>query len=199
MVSLHDNYIFEGFEVAGYDTTSSAVRRAVYIEGENVVVRDNIIHNTYNGIQSSDTTTGNMLLEFNELYQNGYLTTGAGHQIYVATDQFGHQGSVLRAQFNYIHDNTGGSGIASRAERSEVYYNYIQGTTTHALSIGGPDRSAYGTTTRAALPSSIREDGDIVGNVIVNTQPSAVFVNIGGDLNANVGRPLPYREQYVYP
>ncbi len=51
----------------------------------------------------------------------------SAHQIYMATDESAHPGSVFRMQFCYMHDGAGGNNVKSRSERNEIYYNWIEG------------------------------------------------------------------------
>ena len=72
------------------------------------------------------------------------------------------------------HDQNGGNSVKSRAERNEIYYNWIENTTYHLLELIGPD-PAGGTN-----PALKREDSDVVGNVLMRANDFA-FVRIGGD------------------
>ena len=68
-------------------------------------------------------------------------------------------------QHCYVHDGNGGNNVKSRAERNEIYYNWIEGAVYHELELIGPDR-------RAAAGWSedlAREDSDVVGNVLRKT------------------------------
>ena len=93
------------------------------------------------------------------------------HQIYMATDETAHPKSVFRMQHCYVHDANGGNNVKSRAERNEIYYNWIEGAQYHELELIGPD----GQTEALA-----REDSDVVGNVLVKTATTFV-ARFGGD------------------
>jgi len=41
-----------------------------------------------------------------------------------------------------VHDGNGGNGVKSRAERNEIYYNWIEGSLYHELELIGPTRRA---------------------------------------------------------
>ncbi len=77
-------------------------------------------------------------------------------------------------QYCYIHDANGGNAVKSRAERNEIYYNWIEGALYHELELIGPD-PAGGVSEGAA-----REDSDVVGNVLRKRNDFAV-VRFGGD------------------
>ena len=86
----------------------------------------------------------------------------AHHQIYMATDESAHPGSVFRMQHCYVHDGNGGNNVKSRAERNEIYYNWIEGALYHELELIGPDgqrpeRSRARTPTSSATCSARRE------------------------------------------
>jgi hypothetical protein len=45
-----------------------------------------------------------------------------------------HPGSVFRLQYCFVHDANGGNNVKSRAERNEIYYNWLEGAVYHELS-----------------------------------------------------------------
>jgi hypothetical protein len=98
----------------------------------------------------------------------------------MATDEVAFPGSVFRMQHCWVHDGNGGNGVKSRAERNEIYYNWIEGSYYHELELIGPDPwgAADGWTEEMA-----REDSDVVGNVLVKSGTNAEFsvVRFGGD------------------
>jgi hypothetical protein len=61
--------------------------------------------------------------------------------------------------------------VKSRAERNEIYGNWIEGAYYHELELIGPDGQD---------PTLAREDSDVVGNVLRKTRSFAV-VRFGGD------------------
>ncbi|MCC6396984.1 MAG: T9SS type A sorting domain-containing protein [Bacteroidetes bacterium] len=150
--SAADHYIFEGFEVR------NATFRGLYHQAGDLTLRDLVVHNCNNGLMGADNGSGSLLLEYCEFYQNGAGTSA--HQIYMATDEITHPGSVFRMQFCWIHDGTGGNNVKSRAERNEIYYNWIEGAVYHELELIGPDPAGE-------VPAELkREDSDVVGNVL---------------------------------
>jgi hypothetical protein len=91
----------------------------------------------------------------------------------MATDQYAYPGAVFRMQYCYVHDGNGGNNVKSRAERNEIYYNWIEGAYYHDLELIGPDGD----------DGLSREDSDVVGNVIFQgyTTRSHPAIRIGGD------------------
>ncbi len=147
-----DHYIFEGFEVR------NASFRGVYHHADDLRLRDLLVHNCNNGLMGADNDSGTLLLEYCEFYANG--AGASAHQIYMATDEIAHPGSVFRMQFCYMHDGAGGNNVKSRSERNEIYYNWIEGAFYHELELIGPDPAG-------GVPADLkREDSDIVGNVL---------------------------------
>jgi hypothetical protein len=159
-----DHVVVEGFEVTGGEA------RCVLHEGHEIVLRDLSVHDCPNhGILSSDSNSGSLTLEYVEVYNAG---RGEGkHQIYVATDETRHPGAVFRMRHSYVHDGKGGNNVKSRAERNEIYYNWVEGAYYHEIELIGPDGQD---------PKLAREDSDVVGNVVRKLNDAYVF-RVGGD------------------
>ncbi|MEM6789261.1 MAG: hypothetical protein AAF928_12945 [Myxococcota bacterium] len=153
VVFLAGNHmVFEGFEIIGDDDTSHS---CIITQGDDIVIRDVWVHGCAGqGILATDWGTGDLTIEYSEFSDNG--SGNFYHSIYVTTDQDLYPGSRVRIQFNYVHDLSGGLAIKSRAERGEVYFNWIEGAPLNALDLIGPDADA----------DDAREDTDVVGNVI---------------------------------
>jgi len=135
---------------------------------ERVLIRDCPRH----GLLGADSGSGSLTLRYSEVRH-----CGGGlydHQIYMATDESAYPGSVFRMEFNYVHDANGGASVKSRAERNEIYYNWIEGGHYHELELIGPDGQDE---------NLAREDADVVGNVLRRTGPNADFypIRTGGD------------------
>ena len=169
------NYIFEGFEITG------AEFRGIFHQADNLVVRDCYVHDCLgHGILGADQGSGSILIEYTEVARCG--AGDSEHQIYMATDEVNNPGSVFRLQHCYIHDGNGGNNVKSRAERNEIYYNWIEGAFYHELELIGADDDACDGNAQL-----VREDGDVVGNVLFKKQTSAgnlpgfFVVRIGGD------------------
>jgi hypothetical protein len=162
-----NHIVFEGFDVTGGSS------RCVFHHGHEITIRDTVIHDCpAHGILGADSDSGSLTLEYSEVYR-----TGSGdrlHQIYMATDQSAYPGAVFRMQYCYVHDGNGGNNVKSRAERNELYYNWIEGAYYHDLELIGPDGQDE---------DLKREDSDVVGNVIFQgyTTRSHPAIRVGGD------------------
>jgi hypothetical protein len=162
-----NHYIFEGFEVTG------GTSRCVYHHAHDITVRDTVIHDCpSHGLLGADSGSGSLTLEYSEVYRTGSGDTR--HQIYMATDETAYPGAVFRMQHTYVHDGNGGNNEKSRAERNELYYNWIEGAYYHEVELIGPDGQSE---------SLKREDSDVVGNVLYQgyTTRSHYAIRIGGD------------------
>jgi hypothetical protein len=171
---MGDNTVFEGFEVTGGSET------CVVHKADNVTLRDLVVHDCpKHGILGTDSDSGSLLMEYVEVY-----ATGSGqqkHQVYIATDEAVHPGSVFRMQHCYVHDGNGGDSVKSRAERNEIYSNWLEGADFFELELLGPDDDSNDTVTAP------REDGDVVGNVFFQHKGADYVVRIGGDGTGRTG------------
>jgi len=168
-----DNYLFEGFEITGGAT------RGIFHQAGNLYIRDVAVHGCpQHGILGADQGSGSCVMEYVEVYNCG--AGDSRHQIYMATDEVNRPGSLFRMQHCYIHDATGGNNVKSRAERNEIYYNWIEGAYYHELELIGPDPGGAPDTWTPRLK---REDSDIVGNVLMKRRTAA-----GNDTNFSVTR-----------
>jgi chitodextrinase len=161
-----NHYVFESFEIR------NAEFRGLYHHAHDITIRDCVVHDCPHGILGADGGSGSLTVEYCEVYQCG---EGTGrHQLYIATNENDYPGSVFRMQFCYVHDGNGGNNVKTRAERNEIYYNWLENPRYHNLELIGPD-PAGGVAVDAA-----REDSDVVGNVIIAERYSR-NVRIGGD------------------
>lgn len=169
---LSDHVVLEGFEITG------GASRCVFLHAHDITVRDSVIHACPNhGILSADQDSGSFTLEYSEIYDAGSELTR--HPLYIQSDEVAHPGSVFRMQHNYVHDGNGGNLLKSRHERNEIRYNWFEGAAYHELELIGPDETeqAPGWT-----PELVREDSDVVGNVIVHPKPDFnSVIRVGGD------------------
>ena len=160
-----DHYIFEGFIITGGSF------RGLYHQSDDLTVRDVLVYNCpAHGILGADNGSGSVLLEAVEVYGCG--SGDSRHQIYMATDEENHPGSVFCMRYCYIHDGVGGNNVKTRAERNEIYYNWIEGAYYHELELIGPD---------GADPELKREDSDVVGNVFWKRNNTSSVTRCGGD------------------
>jgi hypothetical protein len=168
---LSDHYIFEGFDVTGGSF------RGIYHHADDITIRDTVVHDCpAHGILGADTGSGSLTLEYVEIYHCG---NGTGqHPLYMATDEFAHPGSVFRMQYCYLHDQNGGNNIKSRAERNEIYYNWVSGGFYGEIELIGPDPHGN----HDVNTDTAREDSDVVGNVFqhIATQGTRM-ARVGGD------------------
>jgi hypothetical protein len=165
-----NNYVMENFEITG------GARRCVFHHADNVVLRRSLVHDcARQGILGADQDSGDLTLEFVEVHHSGGGTQD--HQIYMATDEVAYPGSVFRMQHCYVHDGNGGNAVKSRAERNEIYSNWIEGALYHELELIGPDPAGAAAGWTEALA---REDSDVVGNVLRATNTFSI-VRVGGD------------------
>lgn len=167
-----DHLVFEGFEVTG----GSA--RCILQGAHDVTVRDSVIHGCAgHGILGTDLESGSFTLEYSEIYDAGNGTSQ--HPLYIQSDEIANPGSVFRMRYCYVHDGNGGNLLKSRHERNEILYNWFEGAAYHELELIGPDEETQAPGWTRDL---VREDSDVVGNVIVHTNPDfGSVIRVGGD------------------
>ncbi len=163
--------VFEAFEITGGSS------RCVFIEADDVTLRDLLVHDCpAHGILSADLGSGSLTLEYSEIHHAGSGTTR--HALYIQSDEVAYPGSVFRMRHNYVHDGSGGNLLKSRHERSEIYYNWFEGAAYHELELIGPDDWEQ---EPPWTPDLVREDADVVGNVIVHSGSFGAVIRVGGD------------------
>lgn len=168
-----NHVVFEGFEVSGGPNS------CIFTEAHDVTVRDVIIRDCpAHGILGADQLSGSFTLEYSEIYSTGSGTSR--HPIYMQSDEVAFPGSVFRMRYNYVHSGNGGNLLKVRHERSEIYYNWLEGAAYQALEFIGPDCWEQPDGWATDLK---REDADVVGNVIIQSGDWANAIRIGGDLN----------------
>lgn len=177
---LANHVQFEGFELSGSGNTLSGTFRCFFHHSHDVVLRDVLIRDCpRHGILGADNDSGSLTVEYSEIRNAG--SNVGQHAIYMATDEIAYPGSVFRLQYSLVHDSRfddsrdGGNLIKSRAERNEIYYNWLEGAFYHELELIGPDPAGGVPENRA------REDSDVVGNVIVHTSDFGAIMRFGGD------------------
>jgi hypothetical protein len=167
-----NHVVFEGFEVTGGSS------RCILQGAHDVTVRDSVIHACpAHGILGTDQFSGSFTLEYSEIYDAGNGTSQ--HPLYIQSDEIAWPGSVFRMRYNYVHDGSGGNLLKCRHERAEIHYNWFEGAAYHELELIGPDEETQQDGWSRDL---VREDQDVVGNVIVHTNPAfGAVIRIGGD------------------
>lgn len=158
------HFVFEGFEVRG------APNFCVAHKADDLTISDVIVHDCPNhGILSTDFESGSLTIQFSEVHHCGFEEYE--HQLYIATDESMYPGSVFRLEHSYIHDGNGGNNVKSRAERNEIYCNWIESPLYHVLDLIDPDGQD---------PGLAREDSDVVGNVLIQ-YGQFYIARLGGD------------------
>ncbi len=158
------HWVFENIEFTG------ASYKCIFVTADDIVLRDLVVHDCRHGLLSADDAAGSHTVERCEFYRNG--EGGRFHQIYATTSQDRFPGAVFRLINSYVHDGKGGNNVKSRAERNEIYFNWIEGARYHELELIGPD---------VDNPGPIREDSDVVGNVLRSTRGDSHLLRLGGD------------------
>lgn len=165
-----NHYVFENLDLSGGSS------RCFFHHAHDITLRDSVVHDCpRQGILGADNDSGSMLLERVEVHHCG--GGDRDHQIYMATDEVAYPGSVFRMQHCWVHDANGGNNVKSRAERNEIYSNWIEGAYYHELELIGPDPAG------GVGEGVAREDSDVVGNVFVKRGDNERFavVRFGGD------------------
>ncbi len=164
-----DHYVFENIEITG------ASKRCFFHHSHDVLLKNVFIHDCKNGLLGADDDSGSLTIEDSE-----FARSGDGihhHQIYMATDEKAHPGSLFTLRHSFIHDGLGGNNVKSRAEKNLIVENWIEGAKYHEVELVGPD---------GADPTLAREDGEVVGNVLYKKSDFHA-VRVGGDGTGDTG------------
>ncbi len=163
------HYVVDNLEVTG----SSEV--CIRTEADGLRFIDVFVHDCErHGILGADAGSGTVVFDRIEVMRAGAERAGESlkHGLYVATDYHAYPGSKLKVTHSYFHDN-GGNAIKSRAERAEVYFNWIESRDApgayYTLEIIGFQE----------YPEHGPQNSDVVGNVLVNNGGNAL--RFGGD------------------
>jgi hypothetical protein len=160
--NLADHYVFENMELDGsanqgngWDGTVGTFR-CVFHHGGFITIRNTYVHDCpAQGILGAEDDSGPLTIEHSEIARCGSGDTR--HAIYMSTDMDAYPGAVFRLQHSYVHDGNGGNLVKSRAERNEIYYNWIENAFYRELELIGRDLDT-------APPRPMHSD--VVGNVI---------------------------------
>ncbi|MBC8163943.1 MAG: hypothetical protein H7Z42_22265 [Roseiflexaceae bacterium] len=166
-----DHYVFEGFEATG----NGGNGKVLYHHADAITIRDTLVRDCPNhGILGADEDSGSLTLDRVEVRNCG--NGEQKHSIYIATDK---PSAIFRMQFSYVHSAKGGNAVKSRAQRNEIYYNWLEDSRYHELELLGPDDGTGG------AKDAPRRDADVVGNVFVKRQGrnsnGDSLLRIGGD------------------
>ncbi|MBU3021754.1 right-handed parallel beta-helix repeat-containing protein [Aestuariibacter sp. A3R04] len=116
------NIRFENIEITGADTI------CFRHESNNIVLENIYLHDCkVHGILGTDSSSGSLTINQSEITRTGGKYEGRpwGHAVYVATDQYMFPNSTLKITHSFLHGNKGNT-VKSRAERLELYYNWIE-------------------------------------------------------------------------
>jgi hypothetical protein len=195
--------VLDSFEItnganANTNTDAAARNGALYClsnQANHVVLRRSKVFDCINhGILGADEGSGTLTLDQVEVFGAGCdqannmqcESDAIKHPVYVATDPDAFPGSVLRIRNSYLHDNLAGETIKSRAQRAEIYNNWIESKDDQtykqdrALGLYGYDGAT------ASLSNPIHHD--VVGNVIVVVGGSSMARFGGDDTGSSFGR-----------
>ncbi|MBL8298446.1 MAG: right-handed parallel beta-helix repeat-containing protein [Rhodanobacteraceae bacterium] len=169
-----DHIVFEGFEVTG------GTSRCIFHDAHDVTIRDVLVRDCPNhGIHSADLA-GSLTVEYSELHHIGGAGNDQKHAIYAQTGELEHPGAVFRLRHSYLHDGLSGNLVKSRAQRTELHYNWIEGAHIQEVEMLSPDPDFQ--ENPAWSDATAREDGEMVGNVVFHRSAASSYsVRLGGD------------------
>lgn len=112
-----NNIIVENIEFSGAtvpDNNGAGIR----LDGDGMKIRSCYFHNNENGILTSNSTLGDVVIEYSEFENNGF-GDGLSHNLYIGRI------NSLTFQFNYSHHANIGHNLKSRAKTNYILYNRI--------------------------------------------------------------------------
>lgn len=137
--SAHPNYQFT--DDVGATQTYSSAASAIFVEkGENITIRNNILHDSANGFfvaSTQDYASRNILVEGNYIYDNGIVGSAFQHNNYTAA-------IGITFQYNrFGPPKTGaiGNNLKDRSAGLVVRYNWIEGGNRQLDLVDGEDSS----------------------------------------------------------
>lgn len=149
------------------------VQRAVHLTIRGCRVTNNN-NGLFIGTSGAEELTQNVLIEHNQIWGNGSLTSYYHHNVY-------NEASDVIYQYNWLgpprgpKGGSGGNNVKERSAGVTIRYNWIEDG-SHLLDIVDAQEAQH--TTRA-MPSFHRTL--VYGNVMVRTAPSGSIVHYGGD------------------
>jgi hypothetical protein len=169
-----NHVVLEGIDITG------GTSRCVFHDAHDVTLRDVRVHDCPNhGVHSADLA-GSLTIEYSELHHIGSAGNDQKHTIYAQTGEMENPGAFFRLRYSYVHDGLSGNLVKSRAERTELHYNWIEAARVQEVEMLSPDPDFQ--ENPAWSDATAREDGELVGNVIVHAGPASAYaVRLGGD------------------
>jgi Putative Ig domain len=135
--SAHPNYQFT--DDGGATQTYASAASSIYVEkGENITIRNNILHDSANGFfvaSSDDLASRNILVEGNYIYDNGIVGSAFQHNNYTAA-------IGITFQYNrFGAPKTGaiGNNLKDRSAGLVVRYNWIESGNRQLDLVDGED------------------------------------------------------------
>jgi hypothetical protein len=174
---------------AGGTQSYSANASSIFVEkGENITVRNCIIHDSGNGffVASSDAAVSrDILVEGNYIYDNGNLGSGFEHNNYTAALGITFQYN----RFGLLRAGAAGNNLKDRSAGLVVRYNWIEGGNRQLDLVDGADSSIIRSDPRY-------REAHVYGNILI--EPDAAgnrqMVHYGGDSGATAN----YRKGTLY-
>ncbi|MCX8155991.1 MAG: hypothetical protein N3J91_06025 [Verrucomicrobiae bacterium] len=169
-----DYYVLEDLEITGGGDTNAT--RGIRNVGHGTLLRRVAVYDVAgHGILNSDAA-GSLTLSHVTVARCGQGELF--HQIYVGMDAAKYPDAVFRMEFCHVYDGRGGNNVKSRARRTELFYNWLEGAWGRELELLGPDRHGQ----PASQGPLIRCDAVVVGNVLHKSRGIlASAVRVGGD------------------
>lgn len=137
--SAHPNYQFTD-DVGAVQTYASAAS-AIFVEkGENITIRNNILHDSANGFfvaSANDLVSRNILVEGNYIYDNGIVGSAFQHNNYTAAIGITFQYN----RFGPPKTGANGNALKDRSAGLVVRYNWIEGGNRQLDLVDGEDSS----------------------------------------------------------
>ena len=193
-----DNITIENIEFSNAavpDENGAGIRH----EGSLLTVRNCYFHDNQNGLLTSNSGNGEVVVENSEFNHNGLGSAGYTHNMYI--------GHIARftLQFSYSHHATHGHNVKTRATENHVLYNRIMDETTGIASyqIDVPNGGLtyivgnvvhQGTNAENSRLLSYAAEGAtnpiqevyVSGNTFVNDRSSAIGVRLSGTPKARI-------------
>lgn len=172
--SAHPNYQFT--DDSGNTQTYSEAASSIYVEkGENIIIRNNILHDGANGffVASTNTTVSrNIIVEGNYIHGNGIVGSGLQHNSYTAALGITFQYN----RFGPLRAGAGGNNLKDRSAGLVVRANWIESGNRQLDLVDAED------STQIVNDASYRKTF-VYGNILVepNGAGNSQITHYGGD------------------